>query len=83
MSLRSSTPGVSSWRVTAAADGSGLGSWDEATEVKARVEGKSQAREKKEHHPLWFRREEDAFAYQGGYWEAKRAQQWNNCPDIF
>ena len=59
------------------------GRWDEVTEVKARVEGKSQAGEKKEHHPLWFRREEDAFAYQGGYWEAKRAQQWNNCPDIF
>ena len=66
------------------------GRWDEATDEKARIEGREQARAKSDHYPIWFKREpdeqnggEDLFAYQGGYWEAKQRQQWNKCPDIF
>ena len=40
--------------------------------------------------PLWFKQTPDAqnggkatFTYAGGYWEAKRAQRWDKCPDIF
>ena len=40
--------------------------------------------------PLWFKQTPDAqnggkatFTYAGGYWEAKKAQKWDKCPDIF
>ena len=40
--------------------------------------------------PLWFKQTPDAqngdkptFTYAGGYWEAKREQKWDKCPDLF
>ncbi len=41
------------------------------------------------HEPRWFREEfdtelgEQTWRYRGGYWEAKSARAWRDCPDIF
>eukprot|EP00246_Nothoceros_aenigmaticus_P014374 TRINITY_DN5423_c0_g1_i2.p1 TRINITY_DN5423_c0_g1~~TRINITY_DN5423_c0_g1_i2.p1 ORF type:complete len:322 (+),score=38.86 TRINITY_DN5423_c0_g1_i2:1-966(+) len=35
--------------------------------------------------PQWFRKdkETDTYIYVGGYWEARKAREWTDCPDIF
>lgn len=42
------------------------------------------------YQPTWFKKVEDEqnggkliYAYQGGYWEAKEAQDWSKCPEIY
>jgi oxysterol-binding protein-related protein 3/6/7 len=54
---------------------------DEADEIKMRVEEKQRARRRagKEVKPRWFKKvgdEDTAWAYAGGYWEARGNCQW-------
>ena len=42
------------------------------------------------YQPTWFKRVTDSqnggrliHAYSGGYWEAKQAQKWDMCPDLY
>ena len=58
----------------------------EREEAEAAAEGRSPD----PYQPVWFRRVKDkqngeklVHAYQGGYWEAKEAQNWEKCPDLF
>jgi len=56
----------------------------EAEEAKARGELLDN-----HHRPVWFRKEQDSvtgaliYKYSGGYWEAKRTQNWTMCPDLY
>lgn len=42
-----------------------------------------------EYNPTWFRKtpvasaDQPIYVYAGGYWEAKRKNDWSKCPDIF
>jgi len=58
----------------------------EAEEAAAAQEGRTLD----PYRPTWFARTKDAqngekmiHAYSGGYWEAKLAQNWDMCPDLY
>ena len=58
----------------------------EAREAVAAQEGRTL----EPYQPTWFRRVKDSqngerliHAYSGGYWEAKQAQTWDVCPDLY
>lgn len=72
------------------------GHWDMANREKARLEEKQRAARRKreyeeeEYKPAWFQQEVDDYydgklihVYSGGYWEAKKNQDWHKCPHIF
>ena len=72
------------------------GDWDKANEEKTRLEEKQRkARKQRESRglgqpsPKWFRQTVDKdtntpyYEYIGGYWESKKKQEWEGCPDIF
>ncbi|KAJ6812298.1 putative oxysterol-binding protein-related protein 1D isoform X1 [Iris pallida] len=64
------------------------GEYEMANAEKLRLEQlQRQARKLQEKgwQPRWFRkdREDDAYRYMGGYWEAREEGRWNGIPDIF
>ncbi|XP_022958368.1 oxysterol-binding protein-related protein 2B-like [Cucurbita moschata] len=64
------------------------GEYDKANAEKLRLEQRQRISRKLQENgwkPRWFEREgEDGpFRYAGGYWEARNASKWDDCPDIF
>ena len=68
------------------------GNCDKSNEIKSKLEEKQRAkrRDNHEHKPVWFDQtiENDetkqiAFVYNNKYWDCKRTQSWDECPDIY
>ena len=66
------------------------GKWDKANEEKLRLE--QMQRERRaigEFQPVWFKKEFDTYVgeavycFTNEYWECKKNQNWEKCPEIF
>jgi len=68
------------------------GDCEKSNEIKGKLEEKQRAKRKEERNepkPIWFDKiididtKEINFIYNNKYWDCKKNQSWNQCPDIF
>ena len=69
--------------------------WDEANEIKLRLEEAQRTRIKQnekqgiKHDPVWFKKKlnpytkEFVYTFDKQYWGCKAKQEWKKCPDVF